>query len=173
MSDTIAIRISTVLPVRHSSRITTAGPILLAVAVAEGARRLLTPRSRVIEPASVELRDYFSAQEIARGSRYARPQMALGLARSAIDLGLVALLARRPPRWLLEIRPDRPWRGPVAGSAGVGAALAIGLTLPTLPLKAVSRRRAMAVGLDIQSWPDWAADLAKGAAIEAVFAAAA
>ena len=56
--------------------------MLLAVAAAEGARRLLSPREPPIEPAPVDLLDYFSPAEIERGSRYARPQRALGLARS-------------------------------------------------------------------------------------------
>jgi STE24 endopeptidase len=46
------------------------------------------------------------------------------------------------------------------------------MTVPALPLRAVSRRRAMAVGLDTQSWRGWAGDLAKATAIEALFTAA-
>ena len=54
-----------------------------------------------------------------------------------------------------------------------GSALAVGLSLPALPLSAISRRRGLAVGLVTQSWRGWAADLLKGAAIESVLAAAA
>ena len=49
----------------------------------------------------------------------------------------------------------------------------MGLSLPTLPLSAISRRRGMAVGLVTQSWRGWAGDLLKGAAIESVLAGAA
>ncbi len=54
-----------------------------------------------------------------------------------------------------------------------GAGLAVGLSLPTLPLSAISRRRGMAVGLVTQSWRGWAGDLVKGAGIESVLAGAA
>ena len=144
------------------------GPLLLAVAAAEGARRLLTPRAKAIEPAPVDLRTYFSPDEIERGTRYARPQRRLGLARGAVDLAAVALLVGRPPAALTH-----RWRRPVAGGAVVGGTLAIGLGLPSLPLRAWSRRRAIAVGLDTQSWRDWAVDLAKATAIQELFAAGA
>ena len=137
----------------------------MAVAVAEAARRVLSPRERLIEPASVDLRDYFSPAEIERGTRYARPQRALGLARSAVDLAAISYLVARPPAWL-----RRGGQRPAAAGAAAGALLATGLALPTLPLSAISRRRAIAVGLDTQSWPDWGRDLAKAGAISAVFA---
>lgn len=141
------------------------GAVLLAVATAETARRLLSPRVGPIEPAAVDLRDYFSPAEIERGTRYARPQRALALARSGVDLAAIGYLARRPPSWLTRLG-----QRPVAGAAAAGALLATGLALPTLPLSAISRRRAMAVGLDTQSWPDWGRDLAKAGGISAAFA---
>ena len=61
----------------------------------------------------------------------------------------------------------------MAGGAATAAGLSLGLSLPTLPLRAISRRRAIAVGLDTQSWGGWAGDLAKASAIQTVFAAAA
>ena len=64
-------------------------------------------------------------------------------------------------------------QAPVLAGALTGAGLAVGLSLPTLPLSAISRRRGMAVGLVTQSWRGWAGDLLKGAAIESVLAAAA
>ena len=146
--------------------------MLLALAVAEGARRLLSPREDVAVPAPVDLHDYFSDVEIERGARYARPQLALALARAAVDVGLMAALVARPPGPVAAASRAVRWRRPAAGGAAVAAAMATGLTLPTLPLKAISRRRSIAVGLDTQSWRGWAGDLAKAAAIEAVFAAA-
>ncbi len=141
----------------------------LALAVAEGARRALAPRAKAIEPAPVNVRDYFTAEQIERGSRYARPQRALALARMAIDVGAMALLVRTPPA---RLSTDTQWRHPVAGAAVSGASLAAALTVPTLPLRVVSRRRAIGAGLDTQSWGGWAADLVKAGAIEAAFAGA-
>ncbi len=143
------------------------GPALLAAAVAEGAARLLAPRSAAIEPAPVDLSAYFSPEEITRGSRFARPQLALALGRMAVELGALTLVARRPPRALV-----RTWPRPVAAGAGAGALLSAALTAVPLPLSAISRRRAIAAGLDTQSWPAWAGDVLKASAIGAAMAAA-
>ena len=140
--------------------------MLLAVVAAEGGVRLLSPRERPIEPAQIDLHSYFSEAEIARGGRFARPQLALAMARGAIELGSLARLVRRPPRWL-----SRPFKRPVLGGAATAAGLAVVLSLPPLPLRAIARKRGMAVGLVTQSWRGWAADLLKGGAIEAVLAA--
>jgi STE24 endopeptidase len=142
--------------------------MLLALAAAEGGVRLLSPRERPIEPAVVDLHSFFSDAEIERGSRFARPQLALGLGRAAIEIGALALVVRRPPRWL----SGGSGRAAVRGALG-GAGLAVGLSLPALPLSAIARRRGIAVGLVTQSWRGWASDLAKGAAIESALAAAA
>jgi STE24 endopeptidase len=141
---------------------------LLAVAAAEGGVRLLSPRERAIEPARIDLRAYFSQAEIERGARFARPQRALALGGAAIELGSLAALVRRPPR-----RLSRPFKRPVAAGAATAAGLAVGLSLPALPLRAIARKRGVAVGLVTQSWRGWVADLLKGAAIEAVLAAGA
>ena len=146
--------------------------MLLALAVTEGARRLLSPHEDVPAPAPVDLHDYFSDVEIERGARYARPQLALALARAVVDVGLMAALVARPPGPVAAASRAGRWRRQVAGGAAVAAAMATGLTLPTLPLKAISRRRSIAAGLDTQSWGGWAGDLVKAAGIETVFAAA-
>ena len=142
--------------------------MLLALAVAEGGVRLLSPRERPIEPAVIDLHSFFTEAEIERGARFARPQLALGLTRAGIELGALALLVRRPPRCLAG-KAKRP----VVAGAVTGAGLAVGLSLPALPVSAISRRRGMAVGLVTQSWRGWAADLVKGAVIESALAAAA
>jgi STE24 endopeptidase len=139
--------------------------MLLALGVAEAGVRLLSPREAPIRPAQIDLHRYFSEAEIRRGARFARPQLALALARGAVELGALATLVRRPPRWLA-----RDFQRPVLGGAATGAGLAVALSLPPLPLRVVSRKRAMAVGLITQSWRGWAADLLKGGAIEAVLA---
>jgi Zn-dependent protease with chaperone function len=154
--------------VRRLFRHSTVGSLLVALTAAEFGARLLAPREPPIEPAELDLREYFSDEEIARGARFARPQMALGLARAAIDTGVLALAARRqPPAWLRTVG------GPVSGGALAGAGLSLAMTLPPLPLSAVARRRAITVGLVTQSWSGWAADLAKSSGIGAVLAAGA
>jgi Zn-dependent protease with chaperone function len=142
--------------------------VLLALAAAEGGVRLLSPRERPIEPARIDLHNYFSQAEIDRGARFARPQLALGMARAAIEIGSLTVLVRRFPR-----RLSGPFKRPVAAGAATAAGLAVALSLPPLPLRAIARRRGLAVGLVTQSWRGWAADLLKGTAIETVLAAGA
>lgn len=142
--------------------------MLLAPALAECARRVLTPRCQPAQPARVDLRAYFTHEEIERGIRYARPQRALGLARTAVELGSLGLLVWKPPGAIA-----RSWGRPVAGGAAVGGLLALALSAPPLPLSAISRRRAIAVGLDTQPWKGWAGDLVKANAIGTLFAGAA
>ena len=145
---------------RQTSRV--AASIVLALAAAEAGARLLAPREAPIEPAAVDVRDYFSADEITRGERFARPQLALALARGAVQLGALASLVRRRPRLFRRLGAS-----PVAGGAVAGAGLSVVLALPPLPLAAISRRRAIRVGLATQSWRDWGRDLVKATAIEA------
>lgn len=196
MSETIATRIAaTVFRVRQSGRSAVLWPLLSAAAVAGLSARLLRPREPAIEPDPVEVERYFSAQDVERGRAFARPQLALGLARSALDLAaLAALVARRRRQsrgssWrryasrnlVVRVLPGarRPWarqrlvHSPYGAGAVGGAALAVGMSLVGLPLAAISRRRAMAVGLVTQPWRGWAVDLIKQLAIESLLAAGA
>jgi STE24 endopeptidase len=159
--------VATVSLVTGLPRVRALGPLLLALAAAEAGVRLLAPRDRPIEPAEVDAGSYFSPEELVRGARFARPQLRLGLARAAVELGALTALVRRT-----QGRSART-PNPVAGGALAGATLAVGMTLAPLPLSALARRRAIAVGLVTQSWRGWAADLAKSTAIEAVLAAGA
>jgi STE24 endopeptidase len=140
--------------------------VLAAVAAAEAGVLLLRPREDPIAPAPVRETDHFSADEIARAKAFRRPQRALALAGMALDTAALAALAARPPNAL-----RRRYRRPVAAAAATGAALATGLTVAGLPLSAISRRRALKVGLATQSWPAWGADVAKATAIGAAFSA--
>jgi STE24 endopeptidase len=162
MSETTATSISTVFRVLRPR-----ASFLLTVAAAEAGVRLLTPRDAPRSQAPVDVRAHFSAEEIRRGARFARPQFALALARSAVELGALAAIARRPPRLLRRSRSH-----PVPASALAGAGLTVALALPPLPLAAISRRRALAVGLATQPWRGWAVDLAKAMAIESGLAGA-
>ncbi|MDQ6731187.1 MAG: hypothetical protein M3022_13045, partial [Actinomycetota bacterium] len=114
---------------RRSDGYRVGATLALALAVTDGARRLLTPRERPINPAAGALGDHFSPEEIARGQRFARPQRALGLATAAIDLAAITTLTVWPPRWL-----RRAGARPLAGGAAAAAALSAGVSLPTLPL---------------------------------------
>jgi STE24 endopeptidase len=144
------------------------GAFVLALGTAEVAARLLSPRRRPIEPEQVDIRSYFSDEEIARGRRFARPQRMLALGRAAVDGVALAAVARRPPvRALNRISP------PVAGGALAAAGLSTVLALPSLPLAAAARWRAKRVGLITQSWRGWAVDLLKANAIQAVLSAGA
>jgi STE24 endopeptidase len=174
MSETIATRtVATVSPVSRLPRVRAAGPALLAILTADIAARLLTPPPPRIAPVEVDADAYFSAEQIERGRRYARPQVALALARGAVQLGALAgLLAVAGRRRRRGGRPGR-LHTPVVGGASTGAAMAVGLTLAPLPLSALARRRAIKVGLVTQSWRGWAGDLVKSTAIETGLAAAA
>ncbi|MDQ6817075.1 MAG: M48 family metalloprotease, partial [Actinomycetota bacterium] len=68
--------------------------------------------------------------------------------------------------------PPAALRRPVLGGAVVGASLATATALAPLPVAAISRRRAVAVGLVTQSWRGWVLDMAKADAIGAGLAAA-
>ncbi len=147
------------------SRVRALAPVALTVAVAEAGTRLLAPREAPAKPARVELESYFTPEQVRRGARFARPQLALGLARSVLDLAALAGVA-----WRLRARSGPRAERPYAGAALGAAGLAIGMTAVSLPLAALSRRRAIAVGLVTQSWRGWALDLVKSTAIEAAMA---
>ena len=150
---------------RWTSRSGALWPALLAIAAAEGGRRLLSPTAPPVAPLRVDVETYFSPAEVERGRRFARPQLALALSRGALELGALGLAVRHPP----PLIPRRP----VAGSAAVGAGMALALSAASLPLRAVARRRSIAVGLDTQTWPAWGGDLAKLTAIQTAFVAGA
>ena len=125
--------------------------------VAEAAVRLLRPRGGVIPPVEVPLEAYFSAEEVQRAKAFRGPQLALFGARTAIELGVLAAFARRPPR---------------AGPFVTGAAISAATTVAALPVAALARRRAIDVGLITQSWGGWAGDLAKSTTIGTAVSAA-
>lgn len=152
----------------HLSRIRAVGPLLLAIAAAEGASRLLAPREAIRAPAPVDLETYFTEAEISRGARFARPQFALGMAGTVVGAGVLGALVARSA----ELEPRR-----VTGARALigGAANAVGVSLATtaasLPVSMLARRRSLKVGLATQSWRDWRSDLAKATAIQSVMAA--
>ena len=135
--------------------------------MAEVAVLLLRPRDRGPEPVDVPARDYFSAAQIERGDDFRTGQLWLFGLRTAVELGVLVALVRRPPLVL-----DRGARRPVLAGAAAGAALSLTLGAATLPIRAIARERAKDVGLVTQSWTGYAGDVAKGEAIGAVLAGA-
>src|SRR5690348_9521418 len=176
MSETIATRIwcsgewtrVTVSLVRHRSRYGSVPATLLALGAAELGGRLLRPRQGAAKSVEADVRTHFSDGEIERGARYARPQVALGLARSALGLGAMAVTVDRIPRVL----PAR-LRNSLLGGAVVGAGFSLATWLPPLPLSIVARRRSIKVGLITQSWRGWAVDQVKSQTIAATISAGA
>ena len=146
-----------------------AAVVILGLA-AGAATFLLRPRGGLIEPSPVEKTAYFSPAEIERAEGYRRPQRVLflgGLVVSGATLALVALRPSRRMRRALERAAVRP----LAGGAGVGAALSLTLVAVTLPLDAISHQRAVDVGLSTQTWGPWLGDVAKASGLNALFAA--
>jgi len=137
---------------------------------------LMRPRDRGPEPVRVEPRAYFSAAQIEKAEAFRTGQLWIYAAQTAIGLGVLALLVRRPPERLAALRRPSASRkrsspaSPRAGAA-VAAAISVATGLAALPLSAVARERAKDVGLVTQDWVGWAGDVAKSQAIGAGFAA--
>jgi STE24 endopeptidase len=141
--------------------------IAVAVAAAAAATLLLRPRSGLIEPAPVDLKQYFTAFQLERAEDFRSVQRVLGLAGLGVGIGTLGVLVWRPPRRLF----DRVEARPLVGGAAVGAGISLLLVVTGLPISAWMRQRSLDVGLSTQAWPDWALDVVKGAVISAVTAA--
>jgi STE24 endopeptidase len=164
MSDAIATRMPRVCSVRRSWRLPVA--LVTAVVVAEAAVFVMRPRDRGPEPLPVEPRAYFSAGQIEKAEAFRTGQLWIYLAQTAIGLGVLVAIVRRPPERLAAIRR------PTLAGAAVAAAISVATAAAALPLSAVARERAKDVGLVTQGWVDWVGDVAKSTAIGAGLAAA-
>ena len=142
--------------------------IVVAVAAAATATFLLRPRSGLIEPATVDVKGYFTAFQLDRAEDFRNVQRILAVGGLVVGTGTLALLAWRPPRRLLT-RFDRR---PLVGGAVAGAGISLLLVLVEFPLTAWRHERSVDVGLSTQTWIDWLVDLVKSAGINALFAAA-
>ena len=125
---------------------------------------LLRPAGSLPEPVPVGPREYFSAAHLDRSEAFRSGQRWLFAGRLVLEGGVLVLLALRAPR-LLRGRP-------VLAGAAAGAAISVALAVATLPVSAVSRQRAVDVGLVTQSWAGWAADVLRSQAIGAGLGAA-
>jgi STE24 endopeptidase len=163
MSDAIATRMPRVCSVRRSWRLPVA--LVTAVVVAEAAVLAMRPRDRGPEPVPVEPRAYFSAAQIEKAEEFRTGQLWIFAAQTAIGLGVLVLIARRPPERLAALRR------PVLAGAAVAAAISVATGAAALPLSAVARERAKDVGLVTQDWLGYAGDVVKSQAIGAGFAA--
>jgi STE24 endopeptidase len=163
MSDAIATRMPRVCSVRRSWRLPIA--LVTAVVVAEAAVLVMRPRDRGPDPLPVDARAYFSAAQIEKAEAFRGGQRWIFVAQTAIGLGVLVLLVRRPPERLTALRR------PVAAGAAVAAAISVTLAVAELPLGAVARERAKDVGLVTQGWVGWLGDRALSAGIAAGFAA--
>jgi STE24 endopeptidase len=141
--------------------------IVAAVVVAEAAVALMWPRHGVLEPAPVRAASYFSEGQLDRARGFRRPQLLISLAAIGVELGLLVLLVRRPPR-----RLRGPFRRPLLAAAVAGAGLSVLASAAPLPLNVAARERARQVGLVTQGWGGYAFDVVRSWAIGAVFAAA-
>jgi STE24 endopeptidase len=150
-----------------------------ALVVTEAAVLLLRPRTGLIAPDPVAVEEHFSPQEVARARAFSRPQLALQLSVAIVRAALLGGAVARPPALLGGGRPLRRGRlrrkraSSMLRAAAGGAALSAALELATLPLSALARRRALAVGLATQSWPGWALDVAKSTAVGSALSAGA
>jgi STE24 endopeptidase len=152
-----------VCSVRRSWRLPVA--LVAAVVVAEAAVFVMRPRDRGPEPVPVEARAYFSEAQIERAEAFRIGQLWIYVAQTAIGLGVLALVVRRPPERLAA------YRRPVLAGAAVAAAISVATGVAALPLSAVARERAKDVGLVTQDWTGWLGDKGKTLAIGAGFAA--
>ncbi len=141
--------------------------VLAALAVAEVAVLLMRPRDR-LEPVPVAPQTYFSAEQIEKAVDFRSGQLWLYGLRLAIELGVLILIVRRPPARFAHVFRRRP----VLGGAAAAAAISVALTVVTLPVSAISRQRAIDVGLVTRSWPGWAVDVLQSTAIDAALVAA-
>jgi Zn-dependent protease with chaperone function len=163
MSDAIATRIRGVIVYSVLKRLRLPVTVAAALVVAEAAVFLLRPRDR-LEPVDVAAQTYFSPAYIERAEAFRTGQLWLYGAQVALEIGLLVYVVRHPPM--------QRARRPMLQGAAVAAALAVAVTIITLPVAAIARERAKDVGLVTQSWTGWLGDVVKGTAIEVVIVGA-
>ena len=126
----------------------------------------MRPRDRGPEPVPVEARAYFSEAQIEKAEAFRTGQLWIYVAQTAIGLGVLVLIVRRPPERLAALR-----RPVLAGAAVARGDLGRDGRRRRCRSSAVARERAKDVGLVTQDWVGWAGDVAKSQAIAAGFAA--
>ena len=142
-----------------------------AVAVAEAAVWVLSPRGDVLQPVDVNPADVFGPAQLDRAESFREGQRWLALGGLAVEGAVLGALALwRPPA--LRRLLDAANRRPVLGGAAVGAGVSLTLAAAGLPLGAWAHARAADIGLSTQDLGEWLADQGRYAAVGVVFAAA-
>jgi STE24 endopeptidase len=107
----------------------------------------------------------FTAREIQRAEDYSGLQRILSWSSLAVSLALACLLGFTRVGARLVDRVRGPWWWQVVVAV---AGLTLADLVVTLPLAVLLRRRVLAYGLSHQGWDGFAADLARGLAVNVV-----
>ncbi len=146
------------------------GAAVAMILVAELALWLLAPSDAPPKPFAVDETQYFTATEIDRAEAFRNGQARLLIASLLIEAGVLVGLVFGRPRRLRRVLDGLAGR-PLRGAAIAGAAIAVAITVATLPVSIWSHERAVDVGLSTQSLDAWFADVAKSVAIAAAMTA--
>ncbi|NLT06311.1 MAG: M48 family metallopeptidase [Solirubrobacterales bacterium] len=141
----------------------------MAVVAAGLATLLLLPRDGLIDPASVDLQEYFRPDQLERAADFRGLQRLLGLAGIALSGLTLAVLALWPPR-PVRAALERAGRRPLLGAAAVAVGLSVTVGVVELPLAIWRHERSVDFGLANQALGPWLVDFAKATAVSAVYA---
>jgi Zn-dependent protease with chaperone function len=109
----------------------------------------------------------FSPEEVERSRRYHRPLYAASLLALALDLAVLALLAfGSPGRRLFALLAGLPWWVQAPGDGALVVCAGVALRLPLSVWAGYVREHRY--GFSTQGWRGYAADRAKGLALEAL-----
>src|SRR5262245_6478301 len=97
--------------------------LVVAVAAAAAATFLLRPRSGLIEPAPVDVQQYFTASQLDRAEDFRSLQRVLIVAGIGVQIATLAVLVWRPPRRVIRRLERRPILGGAAAGAGISLVL--------------------------------------------------
>lgn len=150
--------------IRHSALFA----VIVALLVAELLVLLMTPRSGLITPLPTDAAQWFTPAQLSRAAAFNGLQLWLGIAALLAKAAVLALIVVRAPAKLRG-----PYRHPIIVSGLVGAVISVTVVVALLPLSALMRVRSLDYGLATSSWGEWGWDIARGAGIAALIAAAA
>jgi STE24 endopeptidase len=143
-------------------------PIVLVAAFVVAEAGVLVLRPEVApSPPPVDPQSYFSSDHLRVAEDYRESRLELYGLRMLVEVGALAVLAVRPPRWL-----SRPGGRPLLRGASAGAGISLLLGAVSLPMRVASREQAKDVGLVTQDWVGYAGDVARTELIGALTAAA-
>src|SRR3712207_2990782 len=126
------------------------------VAVATAAALWRTRVPAELELASLDVRDYFSDEQLAHSDEFRGPQRALFLAGLAAQAAVLAGAVVTAPRVARAARRVLP--GEVQAGIAVALVVAAVAWIVQLPLGAAGHRRRRRFGLSEQGWGGWLRD---------------